>query len=163
VQKLFRDAFKAFPDELIDTVPVSFPAKIDFHGNHDDPRIYTPPLAHRRVMDGALEFGSLYFFPESWASLGNARVAHFDLEFEAAFRNSVDPAAWIGVGVRSQHFYANYGHVFYIKRDGSITITQPNEVSPNFYADELLRGVTEIDESRFHNFHVRFTTDKLFL
>jgi hypothetical protein len=163
VKKLIIDAFKAFPDDLIETVPISFPANIDFHGNHDDPRIYTPPLAHRRVMDSALEFGSLAFFPESWASLGNARVLHFDLEFEADFRNPASDKAWIGVGFRSQHFFANFAHVFYLKRDGSITLTQPNEIAPDFYKDELLRGPEQIQGTGFHHFHVRFTPDTLLL
>jgi hypothetical protein len=163
VTKLIADAYKAFPDDLIETVPVSFPAKIDFQGNHDDPRIYTPPLAHRRVVEGALEFGSLAFFPESWASLGNVPVLHFDLDFEAAFKNPVDKTSWIGVGFRSQSFWANYAHVFYLKQNGAITITQPNEIPPDFYSDECLREETPIDRSAFHHFHVRFTPDLLHL
>ncbi len=163
VKKLINDAFKAFPDDLIETIPVAFPASIDFQGNHDDLRIYTPPLAHRRVIDGALEFGSLAFFPESWASLGNARILQFDLEFEAAFRNPASDKAWIGVGFRSQHFYANFSHLLYITQNGAITITQPNEIGPAFYTDENLRGPTPIDELAFHHFHIRFTQDILLL
>ena len=163
VKKLIGDAFNAFPDDLIETEPVSFPEKIDFHGNHDNPRIYTPPLAHRRVVDGALEFGSIAFFQESWASLGNVRVLHFDLEFEAAFKNPANDAALIGVGFRSQSFWANYAHLFYLKQNGSITITQPNEIPPEFYTDVHLRGETPIDQSGFHHFHVRFTPDTLLL
>jgi len=121
---LIYDAYKAFPDNLIDTAQVPFPAIIDFEGNHDDLRIYTPPLAHRRVIDGALEFGAhtMLFFPESWASLGNIKIQHFDLEFDAAFRDP-EKSAWIGVALRSEHFYANFGHLFYLREDGAIIVT----------------------------------------
>jgi hypothetical protein len=162
VKKLITDAFIAFPYDLIESVQNSFPANIDFQGNHDDLRIYTPPLAHRRVVDSALEFGSLAFFPESWASLGNIHILHFDLEFEAAFRNPNNDA-WIGVGLRSQHFFANFGHILYLKQDGSILLTQPNEIASRFYTDEILRGPVQIDRSGFHHFHVRFTPDTLLL
>jgi hypothetical protein len=163
VMKLIVDAFTAFPDDLIETVPTSFPATIDFQGNHDDLRIYTPPFAHRRVVDGALEFGSLYVFSESWASMGNERIMHFDLEFEAAFRNPVDDRAWIGVGFRSQHFYANYSHLLRLNPNGFINIAQPNEIPPDFYTDKPLRGATPIDRTGFHHFHIRFTHDMLLL
>jgi hypothetical protein len=163
VKKLIDDTFKGFPDDLIETIPISFPANIDFQGNHDDLRIYTPPSAHRRVVDGALEFGSIFVFSESWASLGNVRVLNFDLEFEAAFRNPASDEAWIGVGLRSQHFYANFAHLLYLKKDGSIVLTQPNEIAPTFYTDKQLRGTTRIDLSGFHHFHIRFTQDILLL
>jgi len=155
VKKLVLDAFKAFPDDLIESSPISFPATIEFQGNRDDARIYTPPLAHRRIIDNALEFGSLVSFPDSWASLGNERILHFDLEFDVAFRRSENDGAWIGVGFRSQHFFANFAHVLYMKRDGSITITQPNEIGPEFYKDEQLRKPQIIDKEGFHHFHVR--------
>lgn len=163
VTKLIDDAFKGFPDDLIEAFPNSFPSNIDFQGNHDDVRIYTPPFAHRRVVDGALEFGSLFVFSESWASLGNEHILNFDLEFKITFRKPVDNAAWIGVGFRSQHFFANYSHLLYLKRDGSIIITQTNEIPPAFYTDEILRGPTPINESFFHHFHIRFTQDALLL
>jgi hypothetical protein len=160
---IIHDAYKAFPDDLIETIPISFPANINFYGNHDDLRIYTPPFAHRRIVDGALEFGSLSFFSESWASLGNVPVLHFDLEFEAAFRNPIDDKAWIGVGLRSQHFFANYAHILYLKQDGSITITQPNEIPPDFFSNIQLREPTLIDGQDFHHFHIRFSQDLLLL
>jgi hypothetical protein len=149
-------------DDIIEIAPISFPVNIDFHENCEDPRIYTPPLAHRRVVGNALEFGSLVFFEQSWASLGNIRIPYFDLEFEAAFRNTANDG-WIGVGFRSQSYYANFEHLFYLKQDGSILLTQPNEIPPAFYTDEWLRKPVPIDKTGFHHFHVRFTPDKLFL
>ncbi len=163
IMNLVRDAFIAFPDSLVDPSPPCFPAQIDFADDYDDRRIYTPPLAHRRILNSALEFGSTLFFPESWASLGNARVSYFDLEFDGAFRNPVKPEAWIGVGVRSQHFFANYAHILYLKRDGAIILTEPDESKPNSYWDRPLREPTKIDDSAFHYFHVRFDAKNFFV
>lgn len=142
--------------------PVSLPINIDFSENVDDRKIYTPPFAHRRVVDNVLEFGSRIAFDQSWACLGNICIPYFDLEFEAAFRNAADDG-WIGVGFRSQSYYANFEHLLYLKLDGAVLLTQPNEIPPNFYADEMLRPPTEIDKTGFHHFHVQFTSDKLVL
>jgi hypothetical protein len=155
VKKAVQPSF--VPNDLI-----SFPANIDFQGNNDDIRIFTPPLAHRRVIDGALEFGSLVSFPHSWASLGNIRILCFDLEFEAAFRNTMNDG-WMGVGFRSQSYFANFEHLFYLKQNGAILLTQPDETAPNFYTDKLLRAPVLIDQIGFHSFHVRFTPDTLLL
>jgi len=162
IRSLVADAFISFPDSLISLAPSYFPANIDFT-EHDDPRIYTPPFAHRRIIDNSLEFGSTLFFPESWASLGNAHVSNVDVEFDGAFRNPVSDGAWIGVAVRSQHFYANYSHLLYLKRDGSIVLTQPDETPPNYYSDQLLRQPQTIDDTVFRHFHVRFNEKTLFL
>lgn len=161
--KLVGDAYISFPDSLIGSTPPILPATIDFAADHDDSRIYTPPLAHRRVMNSTLEFGSTLFFPQSWASLGNAQVTNLDLEFDGAFRNPISDGAWIGVAVRSQHFYANYSHLLYLKRDGSIVLTQPDESPPNFYSDQVLRQPTIIEDASFHRFHVRFDERTLFV
>jgi hypothetical protein len=166
VKKLIIDAFKLFPDANIDSPLISFPADINFQGNHDDLRIYTPPFSHRLVVENALEFGSISF-AESWASLGYAHIQYFDLEFVATFKNlfenPLDENAWIGVGLRSQHFYPIFGHLLYLKQNGSIFITQPNEIAPTYYTDELLREPTVIDKMAFHHFHVRFTPKTLLL
>ena len=159
--KLVSDGFVSFPDSLIDATPPSFPTKIDFTDNHDDSRVYTPPLAHRRIINSTLEFGSTLFFPQSWASLGNTQVSNIDLEFDCAFRNPISAGAWIGVALRSQHFYANYSHLVYLKRDGKIVITEPNEVPPNFYSDKELRQPIVIDDTAFHHFHIRFDEKSL--
>ena len=163
IKKLLLDAFISFPDSLINITAPCFPANIDFDDDHDDPRIYTPPLAHRRLTNGVLEFGSTLFFAESWASLGNANVSNVDIEFDGAFRNPISDGASIGVAVRSMHFYANYSHLLYLKRDGSIVLTQPDESPPNFYSDQLLRQPSIIGNISFHHFHVRFEIKKLYL
>jgi hypothetical protein len=161
IDTLFKNSFIAFPDSIIESEPIYFPAEINFQGNNDDSRIYTPPFSHRRIFDSSLEFGSLYTFTESWASLGNTHIQCFNLEFDGSFSNSIDDGAWIGVGLRSQHPFANFGHILYLKLNGAIIITEPNEIPPDFYSDKVLRNPTPIDSLIFHHFLIQFSQDKL--
>jgi len=65
IERLVTAAVIAFPDRQGSAAPVHLPAHFDFASGQDDPRIYTPPFAHRRVVEGVLEFGSLSFFSHS--------------------------------------------------------------------------------------------------
>ena len=156
VARLTMDVLIGFPDRQGSSPSTLLPLEIDFKDNQDDLRIYTPPFAHRRVIDGALEFGSRGFFAHSWASIGKESFLNFTLEFSARFSNSLPHPAYIGVGLRSQHYYANFAHILYLNRDGSIVITEPNEETPNFYEDTVLRQTTPIDLVADHRFRVVF-------
>jgi hypothetical protein len=63
---------------------------------------------------------------------------------------------YIGVGLHSQHFYAQYGHIIFLRRDGMIIMAQPTEISP-LYRNVTLRPPTEIDLSAYHDFKFTFT------
>jgi hypothetical protein len=154
LQQLVRDAMIALPDTQGSSPPVTLPLRIDFLGGNDDLRIYTPPFAHRRVLDNALEFGS-FFFSHSWATLGKGAFLNFDLRFKTRF-TITQPGAYMGIGLRSQHFYANFAHILYLKLDGTIVLTQPNENPPNFYTDMTIRESTPINVTGDHEFHIRF-------
>jgi len=158
IERVVIDAIIPFPDEQILAPSINLPLSIDFSEGMDDPRIYTPPYCHRRVVDGALQFGSLFSYPHSWASVGNAHFDMFSLEFEAKFGNIITPNSdsKIGIGLRSQHFYANYSHVFVLGADGSILITEPNNDPPHFYSDIFLRGPTNINPYMYHVFNILF-------
>ena len=158
---LTRDALVAFPDSKGGHPELQLPLEIGFRDHRDDARIVTPPFAHRRVVDGALEFGSIFFFEHSWATIGRERFLNFSLEFLARFSNPRDEAAYIGVGLRSQHFYANFGHILYVNPNGSITITEPNEQPPQFYQDRPLREPTSFDAAAYHRFRVTFNESVL--
>jgi hypothetical protein len=161
VAKLISDAIIAYPDGQGDVETVAFPLQISFESNRDDLRIYTPPFAHRRIIDGGMEFGSLFAFPHSWASVGKKPLQNFSLTFSARFSNSIDDSSYIGVGLRSQHYYANLGHILYLARDGRLIITQPNETPPNFYEDIILRDKTKINITEDHYFTINFDSSSL--
>ena len=41
-------------------------------------------------------------------------------------RPDISPGqGWVGIMFRSQHFFANYGHLVYVVSDGSVRRTQP--------------------------------------
>lgn len=161
IVQLTRTVLIAYPDLQGMAPAIQLPLEIDFKSNRDDLRIYTPPFAHRRVVDEALEFGSLYYFSHSWASIGKEQFLNFELEFWARFSNPVPNAGYIGVGLRSQHFWANFAHILYLNRDGSIVITEPNEQPPTFYRDNQLRPATPIDLLAYHHFRVIFNESAL--
>ena len=155
IRTLATAALIAYPDSQGVAHSITLPLHIDFGDGVDDPRIYTPPLAHRRVLNGALEFGSVWHFGYSWASIGKHQFLNFSIRFKARFSNP-RPGAWIGIGFRSQHFFANYAHMFYLKSDGGITLVEPNEIPPALYVDRHLRMPTPIDLAADHEFRVRF-------
>jgi hypothetical protein len=155
---LIREAFINFPDGVtMDHRPIPDEYRQDFSSGLDDLSLLTAPFAHRRIKDGALEFGSLWNFPHSWATIGKRHFYEFALEFTATFRNPLQGSTpYVGVGVRSQHYYANFAHILYLNSEGLIVITEPNENPPKFYEDNILRGPTSIDPSADHTFSMTF-------
>lgn len=161
IVRLTQNALISFPDRQSVRTSITLPFEKDFRDGQDDLRFLTPPFSHRRVVEGSLEFGSIYSFVHSWATIGCDRFYTFSLECSARFFNPLKDRSWIGIGLRSQHYYANYAHIIYLRRDGSIAITEPNEEPPSFYKDKELRNPTEINPSDFHLFRVLFTESDL--
>jgi hypothetical protein len=162
LERFIFDVLIAFPDGRGSSTTVGMPVTMDFTENRDDERLITPPFAHRCVRDGWLEFGSLWAFPNSWATIGKLRVADFALRFTARFAqlHPEKDRGYIGVGLRSQHFYAPFGHIVYLNRDGSIVMAQPDE-SQKGYRDLRLREPTPIDPLAPHDLEFTFRKSKL--
>lgn len=165
VNALTVSALISFPDFEGSSPSIKLPLEIDFKGNIDCDKIYTPPFAHRRIIDEMIEFGSSLVFSHSWASIGKERYKNINLEFEAEFRNiKVKPEdMFIGVGLRSQHYFANYAHIYYLKGDGRIILTEPDENPPAFYTDNTLRTATSINLSKSYSFKIVFNEKILFV
>jgi hypothetical protein len=161
VAKLTLDALIGFPDRQGSSPSIILPIEMDFDDNRDDLRIYTPPFAHRRVTNGYLEFGSREFFSHSWASIGKEKFINFMLEFTGRSINRKPNSGYIGVGVRSMHYFANFAHILYLNHDGRIIITQPDEDPPNFYKDLELRQATPTNLEEDHSFQVVFNESYL--
>lgn len=161
VQRHTVNVLVGFPDLQGSAPEITFPLEMGFKTNCDDLRLYTPPYSHRRVIDGAVEFGSRSHFPHSWASVGKTPLLNFALRFSARFSHRVDGSGSIGVGLRSQHYYANFGHIVYLNYQGQITIATPTEEPPNFYKDITLRPPTPIDLIAYHDFDILFNQSVL--
>ncbi|OGO30275.1 MAG: hypothetical protein A2Z16_12780 [Chloroflexi bacterium RBG_16_54_18] len=156
IATLTSNVLIGFPDAQIDSPAIALPLAISFHHNLDDLRLYTPPFCHRRVQNGLFEFGSLASYPHSWASIGNSRLLNVKLDFDATFLKIAEETPnKIGVALRSEHFYANFGHVLVLHADGKIWITEPNNSPPKHYSDRELRGpVAGFDPYSMHHFHL---------
>jgi hypothetical protein len=162
LQRIVVDAVIGFPHrESVGTAPpsISLPIVIDFGDNRDDERLLTPPLSHRRVKQGHLEFGSLWSFPHSLASAGRIRVGNFKLQLVAKFAklHASKDQGYIGVGFRSHHPLVPFCHVVYLNRDGSIKMARPNDSMEKGYEDVLLREPHSIDLSVDHEFEITLT------
>jgi hypothetical protein len=162
LQPLLLDVLVGFPDQRSSSPSVVLPLTADFSGNRDDDRIVTPPFAHRRVRNGVLEFGSLWSFPHSWATIGKVRLSRFTVSFSARFAqvHPVKEHGYIGVGLRSQHFYAPFGHIVYLNRDGSIKMAQPDESAAGYH-DLTLRSPQTFDVNASHRFTFTFDDSTL--
>jgi hypothetical protein len=158
-----QDAIFPFPDEQIFAPKINLPFTIDFSEGLDDLRLYTPPYCHRRVVNGAFQFGSIFSYAHSWVSIGNAKLLNFRLQFDARFAIQTPKGSMykIGVGLRSQHFYANYEHVLVLATDGSIVITEPNNDLPMLYSNIDIRSSIEFDPYIFHVFDITFDEKEL--
>lgn len=106
---------------------LALPTSVDFRSERDAGLLWGPSMAHRRVMPGGfLEFGSLYNFRHSWLCAGDVSIRNVRVRAAMRFcnpRQTVSHLPWIGVMVRSQGYLANFGHLAYLKGDGSIWIT----------------------------------------
>jgi hypothetical protein len=104
------------------TLPLSLPLS-----DQDAELLFSPALGHRRWISGeCLEFGSLNNFQYSWLTVGNLKLKNVQVSAELSFRTLGKPRQdqpWIGLMLRSQSFWANQGHLAYIRADGSVWIT----------------------------------------
>jgi hypothetical protein len=140
-----------------------FPLKIDIKEEGDSPDLLSPPMLHRRLVDDGLEFGSLYFFRNSWVTVGNEDHSLVRLKARMRFSErapNVGPGdGWMGVALRSQHFFANYGHLAYVRPDGMVIRTEP--LSESTYEDVQIGYIKGYDPSKFVPFDLEFTSSTL--
>lgn len=124
------DVVAAAPFEQVDPQSVQIPTTFDL-STSDPPELLTPGPAHRRLLGGRyLEFGSLNNFRYCWISVGSLRVRNIIVKAKLGFSKLGSPPEdmpWLGVSVRSQSFWANHGHLAYIRKDGSVWVTLEKE------------------------------------
>jgi hypothetical protein len=162
IEGLLNFVLIAWPDEQGSTPSIKLPLEIDFRGNFDDKRIYTPPFAHRAIFDENLQFGSITLFDHSWATIGKEKFDNFVINFQAKFVRPSQDDPKIGIGIRSQSCYASFGHNFYLKRDGSIWINQPDDNIPNFsYDRQICEKDSDFKMEYFHNFKISIDNEKI--
>jgi len=109
---------------------LSLPFEFGFENGKDTPYLWSPGPGHRRIIAGALEFGSPFYFPYSWLSPIGLRLANVRIYAEMRFTYRADPC-WIGIAVRSQGYLANHEHLVWLGSDGIVWRTSPDARAEN--------------------------------
>jgi hypothetical protein len=63
---------------------------------------------------------------------------------------------WIGIMLRSQHFFANYGHLTYVLSDGTVKRTEPIDEFNKADQDPYLGQIQNFNLNKWVNFDLRF-------
>ena len=163
-QDLFQNLYSAIlmsmtsaPFEIEPKISVPhFPLKVDFtKGKHVD-WLIGPSLTHRRLMPDCLEFGSLFVFRNSWLSVANLEISKFEITAEMKFSQLRDVVGWIGISVRSQNFFANFGHLLYLASNGKAARTIPKDEFGSHDDDYILGDFPDFSprEQKFYKFRI---------
>jgi hypothetical protein len=137
---------------------------IDFaHGDRPDIVLSPAPL-HRRMVGDCLEFGSYYVFKNSWVLLTAADYQNVRVRLLCRFASVVKEAkeAFVAVFLRSQHFHANWGHMFLLGAQGRVWRTEPQDDLGN-YRDVNIGEITSFqhESSEFVEMKAEFTPNRL--
>jgi hypothetical protein len=105
-----------------------------------------------------LEFGSLYTFRNSWLSVAGLSLSRFEICAEMKFTQLRDIEGWIGISVRNQHFFANYGHLLYLASNGNVVRTVPEDELANYH-DDLIGSIKDFRKVKDEFFKFRIQVD----
>lgn len=139
-KQLFTTIFQslsAAPFEAIPDTGASVPFTALLSDGRDSIHLWTPDIAHRRLLSDCLEFGSLYVFPNSWLSFSNLKLRNVRVQAEMRFTLRRDHPCWIGIMLRSQHFYANFGHLVFLGSDGTVSRTVPEDELGKYHDEQV--------------------------
>jgi len=132
-------AIAAAPFDAIPDIEPPLPFTSLLSDGKDSIHLYTPDIAHRRLLSGCLEFGSLYHFPYSWLSFSNVKLRNVRVQAEMRFTLRRDEPCWMGIMLRSQHFYSNFGHRIYVNCHGAVSRTVPEDELGRYHDEEIDR------------------------
>lgn len=110
-------------------------------------RLLAPSNAHRRQIDDGVEFGSFYLFRYSWLLAGLQEHGAVSVKSKIRF-TELRPGAqlregWLGIMLRSHHFFAENGHLVYVTSDGQVLHTCPVDELGKSEDDPLLGQIDD--------------------
>jgi len=133
-------------------VPLPFEARLD--DGRDRPELYTPDITHRCVLVDCLEFGAPLRYRWSWMSLGDLTVPNVRVRAEMTMRPPIGhPDFFMGVMVRGQSFFANYGYLTVVRENGNVTMSYPKDDSLAARED-VLGNLGPVSLGQFSSFDV---------
>jgi len=137
--------------------------QVNFRNGDRPDLILSPPVTHRRRVGDYLEYGSFFVFRNSWLLITGAEYRNLRVRVLFRFQSlAKDPGgAFFGLSLRNHHFFANFGHLIYLRADGLVLRTEPlNEVRDyrdvevgkisgfDHESTEMIEMVAEFDEDR---------------
>lgn len=126
----------------------------------DCARLLSPSNSNRRLLKDGLEFGSFYVFGYSWLTLGQENFDKVRVQAEMRFCKLRPDIAvgngWIGIMLRSQHFFAEGGHLIYVLSDGTVRFTQPKNEFRKEDEDPFLGKIQGLSLTDWVKFDLRF-------
>jgi len=169
IQKLMRDLGKVVADVLA-TIPFQTPSRrqvaLPFHASltdgKDAPELYTEDFTHRRMLSDCLEFGTPLIYRYSWMSLSDLRLSkvHVKAEIKMTLDNKPAHDPFMGIMVRGQHYFANKGHLIFVRQDGTVYLTLIEDESGKYH-DEPLGKIADFDMRLFASFDIAMNDDVL--
>jgi hypothetical protein len=146
-------AITTAPADQDTSVPMETDLSADFTKGTDVDWLVGPSLTHRRIVKEGLEFGSLFVYRNSWLRVVG-EFTNLELQAEMRFSGLRDQPAWIGIGVRSQNFFANWSNLLYVRADGSVIRTViENDLGQ--YHDEEVGHLQGFALERYVTFRIR--------
>jgi hypothetical protein len=125
------------PFETKPKTPINLPLNVDFTKAKDVDWLVGPSITHRRITADYLEFGSLFVFRNSWLSVANLELSNFEITAEMKFSQLRNVTGWIGISVRNQNFFANYGHLLYLASNGDVVFTVPENDIGGYHGEPI--------------------------
>jgi len=161
LHKVMADVLASVPFEIRIPSTISLPFKADLTDGKDAPELYTEDFTHRSLKDGFLEFGAPYIYRYSWMSLGDLRIPNVHVKADLKLTmNHPHLQPFMGIMLRGQNYFANYGHLVFVHSDGEVYLTV-REDDTGKYHDELVGEISNFDINQFTPFDLRIDTMEL--
>jgi hypothetical protein len=152
--KVVTDILATIPVQASGPVRVSLPFRAPLSDGIDRSELRTEDITHRRLLPDCLEFGAPLSYRYSWMSIGDLLIANVSIATDLKLTLEVPPHnPFMGVMVRGQSFYANCGHLVFVRRDGTVYLTV-REDDTGKYHDEPLGVIPNYDIHEFTHFDI---------
>ncbi|MCK4432534.1 MAG: hypothetical protein KAV48_01245, partial [Methanomicrobia archaeon] len=105
-----------------------------------------------------LEFGTPWIYRYSWMSVGDLKLSkvHVKAEIKMTLGSpypTSDYAPFMGIMVRGHHYYANLGHLIFVRKDGKVYLTMI-ENSKGKYHEERIGKIPNFNMKQFSYFDI---------
>ena len=125
------------PVPLAEPRPEGF--KVDLRQGDRRDLILSPGITHRRATLDGLEYGSFYVFRNSWLLLGGSDFQNVRARIRFRFLEILKGpgSGFLGVSLRNQHFHSNWGHMVFLRTDGRVLRTEPEDDRGKYHDVEI--------------------------